>query len=175
MDVLIVVDLQNDFITGSLGTKEAECILPRVVTKIKEFNGKVLYTRDTHDENYLTSLEGKKLPICHCIKNTDGWRLHKDIEKLRQEDAIDKKTFGSTKLPKIVSKLNEQEAISSITLIGLCTDICVISNALLLKAFFPEVEIIVDASCCAGVTKESHKQALEAMKVCQIQIVNEFS
>lgn len=173
MNVLVVVDMQNDFIHGALGTKEAQHIVPRVVAKIRDFDGQVLFTRDTHDENYLASIEGRNLPIEHCIKNTEGWMLHPDIDALRKEEVIDKNTFGSTKLGQIMTQLNEQQEISSITLVGLCTDICVISNALLLKAFLPDTEIMVDASCCAGVTVKSHKQALEAMKVCQIRIIHE--
>lgn len=170
MDVLVVVDMQNDFIDGSLGTEEAKAIVPKVAEKIKEFKGLVLATRDTHDKDYLTTQEGRKLPVEHCIKGTGGWEIRQEIAELIKEEPIDKPAFGSRVLAERLLALDGKEAVESITLVGLCTDICVISNALLLKAFLPEVPVIVDASCCAGVTKESHIQALESMKMCQIQI-----
>ncbi len=170
MDVLIVVDMQKDFIDGSLGTAEAQQIVPKVVEKIQKFEGAVLYTRDTHDRNYLNTAEGKKLPVEHCIRGTEGWEIHPEIAALISGEPIDKPTFGSRELGEMLVKLNEEEPLDSITLIGLCTDICVISNALLCKAYLPEVPIRVDASCCAGVTPESHRQALEAMKMCQIDV-----
>ncbi len=170
MDVLVVVDMQNDFIDGSLGTEEAKAIVPKVAEKIKEFKGLVLATRDTHDKDYLTTQEGRKLPVEHCIKGTGGWEIRQEIAELIKEEPIDKPAFGSRVLAERLLALDGKETVESITLVGLCTDICVISNALLLKAFLPEVPVIVDASCCAGVTKESHIQALEAMKMCQIQI-----
>lgn len=173
MKVLVVVDMQNDFIDGALGTKEAEAIVPFVTDKIRNFDGKVLATRDTHFENYLETQEGKNLPVKHCIKGTDGWQIRKEIAELVTEEPVDKLTFGSARLPERLQKLADQEPIESITLVGLCTDICVISNAMVIKAFFPEVPVIVDAECCAGVTPESHRQALNAMKVCQIQVENE--
>lgn len=173
MNVLIVVDMQNDFIDGALGTKEAVSIVPRVMEKIRTFDGKVLATRDTHEENYLETQEGRKLPIKHCIRNTKGWEINGEIQSLISETPVDKETFGSRDLPDILKKCDEKEKIESITLIGLCTDICVISNAMVLKTYFSEIPIIVDASCCAGVTPQSHKQALEAMKMCQIEIVGE--
>ena len=173
MKFLIVVDMQNDFISGSLGTKEAEEIVPKVVEKINTFEGKILYTRDTHEKDYLLKQEGKNLPVEHCIKDTEGWELQSEIEALRKEVPIDKVTFGSVALAEILNAQNKNDGdIEEITLVGLCTDICVISNALVLKAFMPEVPITVDASCCAGVTPESHERALEAMKVCQIKIIN---
>lgn len=172
MKVLVVVDMQNDFIDGVLGTKEAAAIVPNVVEKIRNFDGRILYTRDTHEENYLETQEGKKLSAAHCIRGTKGWELHPKIEALRKEEPIDKPTFGSTKLAGMLENMNEEYesegGLESITFVGLCTDICVISNAMIAKAFLPEVPIIVDASCCAGVTPESHKNALEAMKMCQI-------
>lgn len=170
MDVLVVVDMQNDFIDGSLGTEEAKAIVPKVAEKIKAFKGLVLATRDTHGKDYLTTQEGRKLPVEHCIKGIGGWEIRKEIAELIKEEPIDKPAFGSRVLAERLLALDGKETVESITLIGLCTDICVISNALLLKAFLPEVPVIVDASCCAGVTKESHVQALEAMKMCQIQI-----
>ncbi len=172
-NILIVVDMQNDFITGALGTKEAQAIVPKVAEKIRGFSGRVIFTRDTHSENYLATQEGRMLPVPHCIKDTDGWQLCGELEPLCTEPPIDKPTFGSYALGELLSVANMRETIGSVTLIGLCTDICVISNALLVKAFLPEVEVHVDASCCAGVTPESHRTALAAMKPCQIIIDNE--
>ncbi len=171
MNVLIVIDMQNDFIDGALGTKEAEAIVPRVVEKIRNFDGMVLATRDTHEADYLQTQEGKNLPVEHCIRGTNGWELRSEIQELISTEVIDKPTFGSRKLAEFLKK--QETEIDSITLVGLCTDICVISNAMVLKAFMPEIPITVDASCCAGVTPESHERALEAMKVCQIHIEEE--
>lgn len=174
MKILVVVDMQNDFIDGALGTKEAEAIVPKVIDRIKGFDGKVLYTRDTHSGDYLETQEGRKLPVLHCIKGSDGWQIRKEIDDLREGETIDKPSFGSVELGQELVRLDQsEERIESITFVGLCTDICVISNAMLAKAFLPEVPIIVDASCCAGVTVESHRRALEAMKVCQIEIEGE--
>lgn len=173
--LLVVVDMQNDFIDGSLGTKEAQAIVPGVIERIKTFDGIVLYTRDTHTDSYLQTAEGKKLPVEHCIKGTKGWELHPDIDALRKDaDApvFDKITFGSKGLAEYISSnMAEFGGISSIVLCGLCTDICVISNALLLKAYMPEIPIVVDSTICAGVTPESHENALNAMSMCQIDIV----
>ena len=173
MRYLIVVDMQTDFVTGSLGTKEAQAIVGKVAEKIRSFEGKVIFTRDTHTENYLSTQEGINLPVEHCIKDTPGWQIVPELDALRTGAAIDKPTFGSTELSRLLAAENEQEPVESITLIGLCTDICVISNAMILKAELPEAKISVDASCCAGVTPESHKNALSAMRMCQIQIENE--
>lgn len=173
MKVLVVIDMQKDFIDGALGTKEAVEILPRVAEKIKKFDGRILATRDTHEENYLETQEGRNLPVRHCIRGTEGWEIYPEIRDLVKEKPIDKVTFGSMELGRILKEYHEQELIESITLIGLCTDICVISNAMIVKASLPEVPVIVDAACCAGVTPASHRQALEAMKVCQIAVVNE--
>ncbi len=170
---LIVVDMQNDFIDGALGTPEAVEILPKVEQKIKEFDGTVYFTRDTHFENYMDSQEGKNLPVPHCIKGTNGWQIRNELDVLRKTEPIDKFTFGSADLAKMLVSENEKEPIESITFIGLCTDICVISNAFTVKSFLPEVPLIVDASCCAGVSHESHKTALASMKTCQIIIENE--
>ena len=170
-DVLIVVDMQNDFIDGALGTKEAVAIVPAVKKKIREFDGTVIFTRDTHFENYMETQEGRNLPVPHCIKGTDGWQIRAELEKLRTTEAIDKLTFGSSELGTLLSEMNEQDPISGITLIGLCTDICVISNAMIVKAFLPEVPVVVDAACCAGVTPETHENALKAMEVCQIKVL----
>ncbi len=173
MKILVVVDMQNDFITGSLGTKEAEAIVPAVARKIREFDGRVLFTRDTHEADYAGTQEGRNLPVPHCIRGTEGWRLHPEIEALRKETPVDKAAFGSVGLGELLrAQQRHGENIESITLVGLCTDICVISNALLLKAFLPETPVAVDAACCAGVTPESHRRALEAMRVCQIEIAN---
>ena len=176
MKVLVAVDMQNDFIDGALGTKEAEAIVPGVAEKIRAFDGKVIATRDTHGEHYLESEEGKHLPVVHCVKGTEGWEICGEVEEaLRGKPwylTIDKPSFGSVELGEYVKRLDETEGpVAEITLIGLCTDICVISNALLLKSYLPEVPVRVDASCCAGVTPQSHAQALEAMKMCQVEIV----
>lgn len=173
-EILVVVDMQNDFVTGPLGTPEARTILPKVAEKVKNFPGRVLFTRDTHEENYLESREGKVLPVPHCIRGTRGWEICPELETLRKEEPVDKPTFGSTGLGEVLRAADQYgEKIGKITLVGVCTDICVISNALLLRAFLPEAEIAVDAACCAGVTPESHQTALRAMKACQIAIENE--
>ena len=174
MKILVVVDMQNDFIDGALGTKEAVAIVPAVLKKIKEFQGKVIFTLDTHPEDYMNTQEGKNLPVRHCIKGTDGWKLPEEIDRLRSEknaDVYEKPTFGSKKLAFDLEELNKTEKIESIELIGLCTDICVVSNALMIKAFLPEVEISVDESCMAGVTPEKHEAALETMRSCQIKVI----
>lgn len=169
MKFLIVVDMQADFITGSLGSKDAQTIVPAVVNKVKNFDGRVIFTRDTHFDDYLQTQEGKKLPVAHCIKDTEGWQICDEL-KPYVNTVVDKVTFGSTKLPAIIKDLGAD--IEEIQLCGLCTDICVISNAMILKASFPEVPIAVDASCCAGVSKESHNIALDAMRAVQIEIIN---
>lgn len=173
-DFLIVVDMQKDFIDGTLGTREAEAVVPKVREKIEGFGGKVIYTRDTHGEDYLQTQEGRKLPVAHCIRETKGWQISAELPEEEAYAVIDKPAFGSVELGELLRQENDRETIGQIILVGLCTDICVISNALLLKAFLPETEIIVDAACCAGVTPESHKKALEAMKSCQIAIENEL-
>ena len=178
MNVLIVVDMQNDFIDGALGTKEAVSIVPKVVEKIKTFDGRVMYTRDTHGENYMDTQEGRNLPVKHCIRGSAGWEIPPEIDALRKEEPIDKPTFGSRDLGALLCAYDEdlrkqgKTGVESVTLIGLCTDICVISNAMLVKAFLPEVPVMVDASCCAGVTPQSHENALNAMEICQIQVLN---
>lgn len=171
--LLIVVDMQNDFIDGALGTKEAVAIVPNVKAKIENFEGTVLFTRDTHFEDYMETQEGNNLPVPHCIKGTKGWEIRPELEALRTTEAIDKVTFGSSELPEKLAELNAENPIESITFVGLCTDICVISNVMVTKAFLPEVPVIVDAACCAGVSPETHKNALEAMKVCQVKVENE--
>ena len=168
--ILIVVDMQNDFIDGALGTPEAVAIVPYVKQVIEDFDGKVLFTRDTHFSDYMTTQEGRNLPVPHCIKDTDGWQIRTELDALRTTEAIDKITFGSKAL---VEVLEREEQIESITFLGLCTDICVISNVMLVKAFYPEIPLIVDAKGCAGVTPQSHENALAAMKTCQVRVINE--
>lgn len=170
MKFLVVVDMQNDFIDGALGSEDALKIVPNVAKKIKEFDGGIIFTRDTHKEDYLNTQEGKNLPVKHCIEGTQGWQIAEALSGLTKVNAIDKVTFGSVQLGEYLKEYNEKEEIESITFVGLCTDICVISNALLVKAFLPETKLIVDASCCAGVTVESHETALNAMRACQIEI-----
>ena len=172
-DILIVVDMQNDFIDGALGTAEAVAIVPKVVEKVKDFKGTVIFTRDTHGESYMQTQEGRNLPVPHCIKGSHGWEVCPALEPLRTGLTIDKPTFGSAELGRLILELDAKEPVGSITLVGLCTDICVISNAMIAKAFLPEVPVTVDAACCAGVTPESHRNALNAMKMCQVRIENE--
>lgn len=168
-NVLVVVDMQKDFIDGALGTKEAVAIVDNVAEAIRSFDGEVIFTRDTHFDNYMETQEGRNLPVPHCIKDTEGWQIDKKLESLRTDDmkVFDKLTFGSVDL---AAYLKENKELEQVTLVGLCTDICVISNALLIKANLPEVEITVLEKCCAGVTPQSHKNAIEAMKMCQIKI-----
>ena len=167
MKYLIVVDMQNDFTVGTLGSPHAAAIIPNVVEKVKAFSGKVIFTRDTHGTDYLQTQEGKKLPVVHCIKDSNGWQICDELIPY-VDTTVDKVTFGSVQLPHLLRSLGEP--IEEIELCGLCTDICVISNAMILKAAFPEVTIRVDASCCAGVTMESHNTALNAMEAVQIEV-----
>lgn len=167
MKYLIVVDMQNDFISGSLGSDMAKAIVENVVDKVKSFDGEIIFTRDTHADCYLDTMEGKNLPVVHCVKDTDGWQICPELLPYAK-NVIDKVTFGSVDLPHIIANSGDVE---SIELCGLCTDICVISNAMILKASFPEVKILVDSSCCAGVTLESHNNALSAMRMTQIEII----
>ena len=171
--ILIVIDMQNDFIDAALGTKEAVSIVEAVKEKIRSFPAEdVIATMDTHDEDYMQTQEGKNLPVMHCIKGTDGWKIRPDIAELLTGAKIyEKPTFGSTALAADLKDLSEKEEIE-LELIGLCTDICVVSNALLLKASMPEVRISVDAACCAGVTPQKHLAALETMRSCQIDVKN---
>ena len=166
--LLIVVDMQNDFINGALGTKEAEKIVPNVLRKVKSFDGEIIFTKDTHKKNYLETREGKRLPVEHCIIGTEGFEIC-DTLKPYAKTVIEKPTFGSEALPKYIKKFVGTP--DYIELVGLCTDICVISNAAILKAAFTESDIAVDSSCCAGVTPESHNNALKAMKMLQIDIL----
>ncbi len=171
--ILIVVDMQKDFIDGSLGTPEAVAIVPAVRKKVEEFDGEIIFTLDTHKEDYLKTQEGKNLPVEHCIKGSPGHALCPELTPFADKAlAVFKKpTFGSRKLAKFIRRYHKEEGIESIELVGLCTDICVVSNALLLKAFVPEVPILVDSTCCAGVTPESHEKALDTMRSCQISIL----
>lgn len=172
-DLLLVIDMQNDFIDGALGTPEAVAIVGNVVGKVREFAGTVIFTRDTHEECYMDTQEGRNLPVPHCIRGTHGWEICDALLPYVSGDPLDKVTFGSSELGGLLKALDEADPVRSITLVGLCTDICVISNAMIAKAFLPEVPVTVDASCCAGVTPESHRNALAAMKMCQITIENE--
>jgi len=182
MKTLIVIDMQNDFITGSLGTKEAQAIVPNVKKKIDEYlerGDEVIFTRDTHDEDYLNTNEGKHLPVKHCIFGTEGWEIHHDLD-VKDCEHIDKHTFGWQFWTSTESAYENDEDdtyyfrdLEDIEIVGLCTDICVVSNALILKANYPWANITVDASCCASVTPEKHKAALEVMKSCQINVIGE--
>lgn len=175
MKFLIVVDMQKDFIDGALGTQEAMAIVPNVVEKIKGFDGKVIATMDTHDEGYLDTQEGHMLPVPHCIKLTEGWELNGDVSGAIDKGPYEvymKPAFGSVDLATALAAANQQEPIDKVVLVGLCTDICVVSNALLVKAFLPEVKVTVDAACCAGVTPESHAAALKTMQMCQVNVEN---
>ena len=164
---IIVVDMQNDFVTGALGTKEAQEMLPRLVAKLEENIDKksvdIIFTQDTHKADYLKTQEGKFLPVEHCIKGTDGWEIVPELQKFlpRARIVIEKKSFGSTRLPTLLKPYDEVEFV------GVCTDICVVSNALLLKAFYPEQLISIDAACCAGTSLDAHQKALDVMKNCQ--------
>lgn len=169
--LLIVVDMQHDFIDGSLGSEEARAIVPAVASKIRayeEAGDEVVYTQDTHFENYLNTLEGKKLPVMHCLKGTPGWELHEDIKPFDGR-CFEKSTFGSVECANYAAEGH----YDMVEVLGLCTDICVISNAMLLKAILPGTPILVDPDCCAGVTVESHENALNAMRMCQIDIIGD--
>lgn len=168
MKFLIVVDMQVDFISGSLGSADAVAIVKNVVDRVKAFPGKVIFTRDTHGSDYMNTREGKYLPVKHCIKDTEGWQICPELRPY-VSNVVDKNTFGSTDLPEIIKAYGTD--IESIELCGLCTDICVISNAMLLKASLPEVDILVNEACCAGVTQESHRNALNAMRAVQIDVI----
>ena len=169
---LIVVDMQRDFVNGALGSPEAQAMVPAAVEKIREFQGKIIFTRDTHQEDYLSTQEGKYLPVPHCIKGTEGWEIIPELRAFSEGErarVINKPSFGSTVLSALLTE--EREEIESLELIGLCTDICVVSNALLIKAALPELPLRVDSRCCAGVTPEKHEAALETMRSCQIEVL----
>ena len=170
--ILIVVDMQNDFVTGSLGSEQAKSIVPNVQKKIEMYRmrgDKVIFTRDTHFDDYLETQEGRNLPVVHCVKNTTGHEVVPELDT-KNDEIYDKVSFGSTDLAKQLAAKGEFEEIE---LCGLCSDICVVSNALILKAQFPETKVTVDAFCCAGVTEESHKAALLTMKMCQVNVINQ--
>lgn len=172
-EFLIVVDMQKDFVDGALGTPEAVAIVPAVCEKIRSFEGEIFVTYDTHPANYLDTAEGKKLPVVHCVKDTLGWQLDAAVASALAEKSyrvVEKPTFGSTGLPALIAEAAGEEPFV-VTLIGLCTDICVVSNALLLKANFPEQTLRVDSACCAGVTPASHAAALTTMAMCQIDVL----
>lgn len=170
---LVVVDMQKDFVDGALGSVDAVAIVPGVVEKIKSFDGEIFITLDTHFDNYPETAEGRKLPVPHCIKGTDGWQLDKNVASAladREYTAVEKPTFGSLELPRLIEAASDGDDFS-IEIIGLCTDICVVSNALVLKANFPEMPISVEADCCAGVTPQAHEAALATMRSCQIDVI----
>lgn len=170
---LIVVDMQKDFVDGALGSPQAQAIVPRVMDKILGFDGQVFATLDTHAPNYLESAEGRKLPVEHCIKGTPGWLLNDEVAAALEQKGytpVEKLTFGSVLLPRLLYQAAAGEPFT-LELVGLCTDICVVSNALILKANFPEMEITVDSSCCAGVSQASHEAALATMRACQINVI----
>jgi len=173
--MLIVIDMQNDFIDGSLGTPEAVAIVPRVIERInvcREAGNTLIATLDTHGEDYLQTPEGKKLPVPHCIRGTEGWQIKKEIrDALGECILVEKPAFGSVELPGIIAREAKDAEKLTIELLGLCTDICVVSNALILKAYFPEAAIAVNAACCAGVTPASHAAALQTMAGCQIDVL----
>ena len=178
--ILIVVDMQNDFVTGALGSEDAQKILPGVRAKIDAYHkedAEVIFTRDTHGEDYMQTNEGKHLPVPHCIKGTDGWQICSALTDglFAEKDytVVDKPSFGYIGWREVIAAQEADGSDLQIELIGVCTDICVVSNALNLKAAFPEVEITVDASCCAGVTPATHHAALETMKMCQINVISE--
>ncbi len=171
--VLIVVDIQNDFVDGALGTKEAAAIINNAAEKIRSFDGDIFVTLDTHSEDYMNTAEGKKLPVPHCIKGTSGHELNVLVKKALnavQYEIIEKPTFGSERLGALLKERYDDKELS-VELIGICTDICVISNALVIKAFCPECEITVDSSCCAGVSPEAHNAALTTMRSCLINVI----
>lgn len=173
MKVLIVIDMQNDFITGPLGTPEAQAIVPKVKAKIEEYRergDRIIFTRDTHFMNYMDTLEGRRLPVEHCIAGSNGWQVVDGLASY-EDERIDKYNFGFMHWARDVNHIIDMS--DSIEIIGVCTDICVVSNALILKAEYPYIEITVDASCCAGTTPENHKAALQVMKCCHINVIGE--
>ena len=173
-ELLIVVDMQNDFLTGALGTPEGQAVLPGVTALARDWAGELVFTRDTHTPDYLNTQEGKNLPVVHCVQGTEGWQLALELDALARERGcrvFDKPTFGSTRLAHWAATEHAREPFDRISLAGVCTDICVLSNALLLKAALPEVPVRVYGSLCAGVSPASHTRALEAMQVCQVEVV----
>lgn len=173
---LVVVDMQHDFVDGALGTPEAQAIVAGVAAKAQAFDGTVVFTKDTHYSDYLQTLEGKNLPVEHCLHGTPGWELMPELQAIRDERnsfVFEKTTFASLDLAMWLAEENVAEPIESIELIGLCTDICVVSNALLIKGWIPEVPLKVDASLCAGATPDSHKAALATLRSCQVEVIND--
>lgn len=173
-DYLIVIDMQNDFVDGALGTPEAQAIASDVATYARAFEGTVAFTKDTHEENYLQTQEGRNLPVVHCVRDTPGWELTPELEAVRAERqaiVFEKPTFGSVQLVWWLAQENDERPIDSIVLVGLCTDICVVSNALLIKAHFPEIPVRVRSGLCAGVTPEAHEAALSTMRSCQVEVL----
>ncbi len=170
-NILIVIDMQKDFVDGSLGTKEALGISEKLTEYVKSFDGDIIFTRDTHKDNYIQTSEGKNLPVPHCIEGTPGHELYGELKGLSlNHTVIDKPTFGSRVLAQMLYDADSKDKIEKITLIGVCTDICVISNALCIKAFLPETKISVISGLCAGTTPENHSKALDVMRCCQICI-----
>ena len=169
MDVLLVIDLQNDFVDGALGNKGNDKIVKPIESLVENFDGEVIFTWDTHDESYLESLEGSHLPVKHCIKNSKGWQIKIDT---KNHKIIDKPSFGSYELVEYLKKLNEKEKIENIYMVGICTDICVLSNAILIKNALLNTEVTVIEDLCKATNEKNHKIALEAMKSCQVNIVN---
>lgn len=169
MNVLLVIDLQNDFVDGALGNKGNDKIVKPIESLVENFDGEVIFTRDTHDENYLESLEGSHLPVKHCIKNSKGWQIRIDT---KNHKIIDKPSFGSYELVEYLKKLNEKEKIKNIYMVGICTDICVLSNAILIKNALLNTEVTVIEDLCKATNEKNHKIAIEAMKSCQVNIVN---
>lgn len=178
MKTLIVVDMQNDFITGSLGTQEAQAILPNVQAKIEEYkknNDYIIFTQDTHQPDYLNTAEGIQLPITHCIQNTKGWQIPEELDIKNDSKRVLhvlKSTFGTSIWSQFPYKTILRDNVK-IEIVGVCTDICIVTNALLLKTYYPDVQIVVDASCCAGTTPEAHQAALQILKNCQVKVINE--
>ena len=179
MNILLVIDMQKDFVDQALGTPEAQAIVPNVVAKINEYKARgdvIIATKDTHEETYLETQEGVNLPFIHCVQNTEGWQLDDAVQAAMPENAtiVHKPTFGSTELVKIIGEYVAQygEPNVHMEIVGLCTDICVVSNALIEKAFYPEMPITLDAKCCAGVTPATHDAAIATMRMCQINVIN---
>ena len=168
--ILLVVDMQNDFIDGALGSEMAMSIVDGVAERISTFDGKIIFTRDTHGADYLNTAEGRKLPVVHCVVGSPGWRISSKLPIPAGSVVIDKITFGSKELGNLLLEENKKEEVESVEIVGLCTDICVIANAFIVKTFLPEAEVCVNADLCRGVTEESHRTALEAMRACQITI-----
>lgn len=173
-DVLVIVDVQNDFVNGALGTREAEEVLPSILEKVRDFTGRVIATRDTHSDDYLETQEGERLPVVHCLKGSEGWGFPDELDSLireREAAIYEKSTFGSPALARDLRDFFDRGEIRSVEIIGICTDICVVSNALLIKAESPELPLTVDARCCAGVTPEKHGAALDVLESCQVEVV----